>query len=102
MYFNLRRVGVQGEISKMRRRATTRARLVNAKVVEIINSIFRGCAVSILQHTWLLVHNIHLQPTQSCLRSRHISLYWLKPHSEDWPHLNGPISACYTALGFWG
>jgi hypothetical protein len=36
MYFNLRRVGVQGEISKMRRRATTRARLVNAKVVEII------------------------------------------------------------------
>jgi len=36
MYFNLRRVGVRGEISKMRRRATTRARLVNAKVVEII------------------------------------------------------------------
>lgn len=35
MYFNLRRVGVQGEISKMRQRATTRARLVNAKAVEL-------------------------------------------------------------------
>ncbi|EMT74105.1 hypothetical protein FOC4_g10002580 [Fusarium odoratissimum] len=23
-------------------------------------------------------------------------------HSEDWSHLNGPISACYTVLGFWG
>ena len=44
---------------------------------------------------------MHLQPTQSCLRSRHISLYWLK-HSEDWPHLNGPTSACFTVRGFWG
>ncbi|KAJ0138533.1 Uncharacterized protein HZ326_18542 [Fusarium oxysporum f. sp. albedinis] len=132
MYFNLRRVGVQGEISKMRRRATTRARLVNAKVVEIIilyliiDTAMSGPPpqnhlITREKQTLLRLSNLSLGDmlfrffstlgywfiTFTCNRLNHAcaavtSLFIGLSHSEDWPHLNGPISACYTALGFWG
>ncbi|KAM0351838.1 hypothetical protein ACHAPU_002351 [Fusarium lateritium] len=45
--------------------------------------------------------------TYICNRLNHgcaavVSLSLGLSQPKDWPHLNGPVSACYTVRGFWG
>jgi hypothetical protein len=132
MYFNLRRFGVRGETSMIHRRAITRARLVYTKVAEIlILYLIMDAAMSgpppethlitREKQTLFRLSNLSLEDllfrffstlgywlvTFVCNRLNHacavvVSLVIGLSHPEDWPHLNGPISACYTVRGFWG
>ncbi|KAI8400614.1 hypothetical protein FOFC_19462 [Fusarium oxysporum] len=116
----------------MRRRATTRARLINAKVVEIIilylimDSAMSGpppqnYLITREKQTLLRLSNLSLGDmpfrffsthgywfiTFICNRLNHAcaavtSLFIGLSHSEDWPHLNGPISAWSPAKTFDG
>ncbi|KAF4958081.1 hypothetical protein FSARC_11117 [Fusarium sarcochroum] len=132
MYFNLRRVGARGEISMKHRRAMTRARLVYAKIAEIlvlylvIDAAMSGPPpenhlVTREKQTLFRLSNLSLEDvafrffstlgywlvTFVCNRLNHacaavVSLTIGLSQPEDWPHLNGPMSACYTVRGFWG
>lgn len=132
MCFNLRRVGVRGEISMKSRKTTTRARLLCAKVAEVlVMYLIMDAAMSAPppenrlitreKQTLFKLSNLSLEDlafrlfgtlgywlvTYVCNRLNHacaavVSLSIGVSQPEDWPHLNGPISACYTVRGFWG
>ncbi|CVK96792.1 related to TRI7-trichothecene biosynthesis gene cluster [Fusarium mangiferae] len=132
MYFNLRRVGVRGEISMKSRKTITGARLLCAKVAEVlVMYLIMDAAMSAPppenhlitreKQTLSKLSNLSLEDlgfrlfgtlgywlvTYVCNRLNHacaavISLSIGLSRPEDWPHLNGSISACYTVRGFWG
>ncbi|KAF4435899.1 hypothetical protein F53441_13407 [Fusarium austroafricanum] len=132
MYFNLRRVGVRGEISVKYRRTITRARFLYAKVAEVLvwylimdaamsaprpenrlvtrdkQTLFRLSNLSLEDLAFRLFSTLGIWlVTFVCNRLNHacaavVSLMLGLSQPEDWPHLNGSISACYTVRGFWG
>ncbi|KAF5676105.1 acetyltransferase [Fusarium heterosporum] len=132
MYFNLRRVGVRGEISMKPRAATSRSRLLCAKIVEVLvlylimdlamsAPLPEAYLVAREKQTLFKLSNLTLEDV--AFRTVGSVIYWFVTYicnrlnsgcavvislslglsqPKDWPHLNGPISACYTVRGFWG
>jgi hypothetical protein len=132
MYFNLRRVGLRGEIALRRRDAPRRGQLLSAKIMELIvvylimdaamsaplpeqhlvtrekQTLFRFSNLSSEDLAFRFFGTVgYWFITYVCNRLNHgcaavLSLSLGLSQPEDWPHLNGPISACCTVRGFWG
>ncbi|KAF5026804.1 hypothetical protein F66182_1088 [Fusarium sp. NRRL 66182] len=132
MYFNLRRVGLRGEVPVKHRNSPQRGQLLLAKTVETIALYLimdaamsaplpEGHLITRDKQTLIRLSNLSWQDaafrvvstigywfiSYVCNRLNHacaavltLSLGLSKP--EDWPHLNGPLSACYTVRSFWG
>ncbi|RBR16007.1 hypothetical protein FVER53590_11130 [Fusarium verticillioides] len=78
MYFNLRRVGLRGEVS-MKHRVPT-------------NSVSSA-------GNWVIGY-VSVRLAHNFVAAVSVVLGLCKP--EDWPHLNGPISSWSTVRTFWG
>jgi hypothetical protein len=132
MYFNMRRVGLRGEIAMRRRDGPRRGQLLRAKIIEVLivylimdaamsGPLPEGHLFAREKQTLSRFSNLSLEDvafrcfgtigywfiTYVCNRLNHgcAVVLWLSlglSEPEDWPHLNGPVSACCTVRGFWG
>ena len=132
LYFNLRRVGVRGEISMRRRHSQTRAQLLRSKTIELL-CLYLILDIALnapLPEGHLITKDKETLFNLSNLSAEDLSFrfagslgYWVLSfvcnrfnnacaaiaslalglsQPDEWPPLNGPIRACYTIRGFWG
>lgn len=132
LYFNLRRVGVRGEISMRRRQTSSRAQLLGSKAVELL---FLYLILDIAMSAPLPEDHLVSREKETLFNLSNLSSedlgfrfvgtlgYWLLSfvcnrfnnacaallslalglsQPDEWPSLNGTIGACYTIRGFWG
>ncbi|KAJ4137168.1 hypothetical protein NW768_002749 [Fusarium equiseti] len=132
LYFNLRRVGVRGEVSMRRRQSQSRAQLLRSKTIELfflylildiaMNApLPEGHLISKEKETLFNLSNLSSEDigfrfvgtlgywvlsfvcnrfNNACAAIISLALGLSQP--DEWPSLNGPISACCTIRGFWG
>ncbi|EWG52361.1 hypothetical protein FVEG_16969 [Fusarium verticillioides 7600] len=132
MYFNLRRVGLRGEVSMKHRVPTNSVRFVTTRIVQclccylVLDAIFLAPRPekhlitrekqSLFNLTSLTREDIIFRFASSAgnwvigyvsVRLAHnfvaaVSVVLGLCKPEDWPHLNGPISSWSTVRTFWG
>ncbi|CAG7561122.1 unnamed protein product [Fusarium equiseti] len=132
LYFNLRRVGVRGEISTRKRQPRSRVQLLRSKTIELLCLyLILDVAMSApLPEGHLISREKETLFNLSSLSSEDIGFrlvgtmgYWMLSfvcnrfnnacaailslalrlsQPEESPSLNGTIGACYTIRGFWG
>ncbi|KAF5580655.1 TRI7-trichothecene biosynthesis [Fusarium pseudoanthophilum] len=132
MYFNLRRVGLRGEVSMKHRVLTNPLRFVTTRIVQciccylVLDAIFLAPRPekhlitrekqSLFNLTSLTREDIIFRFASSLgnwvigyvsVRLAHnfvaaVSVVLGLCKPEDWPHLNGPISSWSTVRTFWG
>lgn len=132
LYFNLRRIGVRGETSTKRRQPQSRVQFLRSKTIELLcvylildvalnAPLPEGHLITRDKETLFKLSNLSSEDigfrfggtlgywvlsfvcnrfNNACAAIVSLSLGLSQP--DEWPSLNGPISACYTIKGFWG